>query len=215
MRLLVLTDIHDRPPVMERILDEALPCDLILLGGDITDFGTVGDSDRLVDQVQRRGVPVLAVAGNCDSAEIEQRLVDRGISLFRRGECREGVGLQGLSAMPPWRKMYQFTEQELAEHLRDGHARLAGAAKHVVLSHAPPYGCRADRTYLMRHVGSRALREFVDRYQPDLVLCGHIHEARGVDCIGSTQVVNCGPAASGSYAVVEVNESIEVELRHV
>jgi L-alanine-DL-glutamate epimerase-like enolase superfamily enzyme len=73
----------------------------------------------------------------------------------------------------------------------------------------------ADRTFLMRHVGSQALRAFVDAHQPDLVICGHIHEARGIDRIAATQVVNCGLAAAGSYAVVEVAASLAIELRKV
>jgi Icc-related predicted phosphoesterase len=213
MRLLALTDIHDKPESLGRILADAPPCDLILLGGDITNFGSVADAERLVGQVRQLGKPVLGVAGNCDSPQIEQRLVDLGISLFRRGEIRGGMGLQGLSAMPPWRRMYQFTEEELANHLREGHAAIAGADRHVVLSHAPPHGCKVDRTFLMRHVGSKALRAFVDEHQPDLVVCGHIHEARGVDRIGETRVVNCGPAAEGSYASVDLAEPLSIEIR--
>ena len=215
MRLLAVTDIHDKPEMLGRILADAPACDLVLLGGDITNFGSVADAKRLVGQVQDTGKPVLAVAGNCDSAQIEQRLIDLDISLFRRGEIRDGVGLQGLSAMPPWRQMYQFTEDELAEHLQEGLAAIDGADRHVVLSHPPPHRCKVDRTFLMRHVGSKALRAFVDAHQPDLVICGHIHEARGIDRIATTQIVNCGPASAGSYAVIELAESIDIELRKV
>jgi uncharacterized protein len=44
------------------------------------------------------------------------------------------------------------------------------------------------------------------------VLCGHIHESRGLDVIGRTQIVNPGPTAAGHYAVVDVNEEVTVHL---
>jgi Icc-related predicted phosphoesterase len=55
-------------------------------------------------------------------------------------------------------------------------------------------------------VGSSVIRTFIEREQPDLVLCGHIHESRGVDEIGETQIVNPGPVAEGHYAVVDVDD---------
>jgi len=214
VKLLAVTDLHDHRDAPGRILAAAPPVDIVLLGGDITNFGSPADAERLVRRVQAAGAPLLAVAGNCDSAEIEECLVGLGVSLFRRGEVRRGVGFHGLSAMPPWlRHMYQFPEDELAAHLAEGYAAIEGAQRHVVLSHTPPHGCKVDRTFLFRHVGSKALRTFVDEHQPDLVVCGHIHEARGVERIGRTLVVNCGSGAAGYYAVLELGQQITVDIR--
>ena len=206
MKLLTLTDLHGDPAALDSILDAAGPVDAILLGGDITHFGTPDDAQRLVRRAEEGGSPVWAVAGNCDSAAIEQRLIDLGVSLHGRGVVFKGLGLHGLGAMPPWhRGMYQYTEAELAEFLAAGHAQVAGAACRVLLSHCPPHGCGLDRTMLFRHVGSTALAEFIERTQPALVLTGHIHEARGIDELGRTIAVNCGAARSGYYVLAEVD----------
>jgi Icc-related predicted phosphoesterase len=61
-------------------------------------------------------------------------------------------------------------------------------------------------------VGSTVVRAFVEREQPQLVLCGHIHESRGTDEIGRTQIVNPGPVAAGHYAVVDVDVEVAVRL---
>jgi Icc-related predicted phosphoesterase len=214
MRLLGITDLHDNRAALERILAHAGPVDLILLGGDLTDFGQSKDAEQIVRRAQQSGAQVLAVAGNCDSAAIERRLVELGVSLFRQGVVLHGVGLQGLSAMPPWRgDMYQFTENELAQALEAGYQQIAGAGQHVVLSHPPPHATHVDRTFHGQNVGSTALREFIERVQPVLVLCGHIHEGRGTESIGRTLVVNCGAASAGSYALVEIGTTLAVELR--
>jgi uncharacterized protein len=214
MKILCLTDLHDQRAALARILAAAGPVDIVLLGGDITNFGSGADAERIVRASQASGAKVLAVAGNCDSAIIEQRLVDLGVSLYLRGVVIDGVGFHGLSGMPPWiRSMYHFTEPELAEALQTGLAQIAGAAKHVVLSHPPPLGQFVDRTRRGQHVGSSALRTFIDQTQPLLVFCGHIHEARGVEQIGRTTVVNCGPAAQGAYCLAQLDDELVVELR--
>lgn len=216
MRLLSITDLHDKRTALARILAQAGPVDAVLLGGDITNFGTPNDAERIVRQTEACGAKVWAVAGNCDSPAIEERLVSLGVSLFERGVLVDGVGFQGLSGMPPWHAhMYQFTEEALARSLDIGYAQLNGAKLHVVLSHPPPRAERIDYTQQGHHVGSTALRQFIDRVQPALVICGHIHEGRGIEQLGRTLVVNCGAAAAGFYALVEIGEPPTVELRQV
>ena len=63
------------------------------------------------------------------------------------------------------------------------------------------------------HVGSTAVREFIEEAQPDICLCGHIHESRAVDRIGRTVVVNPGALAGGGYVLVRSNAGqLSVEL---
>jgi Icc-related predicted phosphoesterase len=73
---------------------------------------------------------------------------------------------------------------------------LAGAEALYVL-HSPPRDTRCDMVRASTHVGSRAIRAFVERHQPPLVLSGHIHESPRIsssywDRIGRTIVVNPG-----------------------
>ena len=69
-------------------------------------------------------------------------------------------------------------------------------------------GFSALRNICGMNIGVRvALRE-----QPDVVLCGHIHESRAVDRIGPSQVANPGPVSAGHYALVEVGETVAVRL---
>ncbi len=214
MRLVCITDLHGRLSALERILADAGPAEAVLLGGDLTTFGSPGDAERIVAAAQRHTATVLAVAGNCDSAAIEERLGQMGVGFHGRGIVCEAVGIHGLSAIPPWKRgMYQLTEEELAAALQAGHAAIAGARQHVLLAHVPPRGLRADRTFFWKHAGSTAVREFIERTQPALVLCGHIHEGHGIESLGRTTVANCGYAGHGDYAVAELNgDSVQVTM---
>jgi uncharacterized protein len=219
MKFLCMTDLHNHGDVLNRIIDSIKPggdLDMVLLGGDITHFGTVEDVERLVSYAQKAGAPVFAVAGNCDSMEIERRLVELGVSLHGRGFVQNGVGIHGLSGIPPWMgNMYQFTEEELAHALQTGYAQVAEAQHHVLLAHVPPHGCKLDRTFYGQHVGSKSLREFIEETKPELVLCGHIHEGRGIDRLGPTTIVNCGAAKDGFYALAESGAEVKVAINHV
>ena len=62
------------------------------------------------------------------------------------------------------------------------------------------------------HAGSTAVRDFIDDEQPDLVICGHIHEGRGEDLLGKSKIVNCGPSRDGCYALIDVNQEIRISL---
>ena len=46
----------------------------------------------------------------------------------------------------------------------------------------------------LRPVGSKAVRDAIDRYQPLISLHGHIHESKGAVKIGKTLSINPGSA---------------------
>jgi len=84
----------------------------------------------------------------------------------------------------------------IAEAL-DELAALSPPADTLLVSHSPPRDTLCDVIASGEHVGSRALRSYVERHQPPLVLSGHIHESPRTsgayrDRIGDTAVVNPG-----------------------
>ncbi|MBN2581184.1 MAG: metallophosphoesterase family protein [Pirellulales bacterium] len=216
IKLLCISDIHGNEKVLEVILRTAGKSDAVLLGGDLTHFGCPDDAERIVRLVQNFNPNVYAVAGNCDSKAIERRLNELGVGIGGKGRLLGALGIHGLSGAPPWQPtMYEFSEAELGRFLEAGAQALNAAKLYVVLSHPPPRGCLLDRTFLWKHVGSTALRDFVAARQPELVVCGHIHESRGVEQLGRTTVVNCGPATRGYYALAEVDREVRVALHRV
>jgi Icc-related predicted phosphoesterase len=80
-------------------------------------------------------------------------------------------------------------------------AQGGSATETILVMHSPPRGTHCDQIATRAHVGSRALRAFIEVHQPPLVLCGHIHESPRVsgsyrDRIGRTVVVNPGQFGS-------------------
>jgi Icc-related predicted phosphoesterase len=82
---------------------------------------------------------------------------------------------------------YDLTEDEGRQLLADCPP---GA---VIVSHSPPHGA-VDESSAGQSLGSVALREAIERLNPALVVCGHIHDCSGQSAnIGNTPVVNAGP----------------------
>lgn len=76
-------------------------------------------------------------------------------------------------------------------------ARQCEPARTIFLLHSPPRDTLCDVVQSRQHVGSRAIRAFLEQHQPPLALSGHIHEspqASGAwrDRVGRTVVVNPG-----------------------
>lgn len=214
MRIVYVVDVHDRVEAVEQTLARTGPVDVLVVGGDITTAGSPDDAERAIERWQALVPMLLAVAGNMDSPAIDARLVELGVSIDGRGVVLDDVGIAGVSASPhtPLHTPHEVPDEELGQRAEAGLAGLAGCSVRILCPHAPPYGTSCDRIHSGSHVGSRSLRALVEREQPDLVLCGHIHESRGEDEIGRTRVVNPGPAFSGHHARVDIADADTVSV---
>lgn len=71
----------------------------------------------------------------------------------------------------------------------------------ILVCHQPPYGYLdkvnfpgVPEHWKGKHAGSKAILEYIKKYQPKYVFCGHIHEGKGKVKIGKTEVYNLGIA---------------------
>ena len=182
--------------------------DLVIITGDLTNFGHRRDAQQMLDLIRKRHTgPLLALPGNLDHRDVNHYLSETGLNLHGRGELVNGVGFFGLggSNQTPFHTPLEFSEEELARLLADGHQQVQTAALRILVSHVPPFGTQTDLLANGTHVGSPAVREFIERHQPDLCLCGHIHESRGEDRLGKTRILNPGMIKDGGWIGVNID----------
>jgi hypothetical protein len=179
--------------------------DVFVAAGDLTNFGPVAYAQALLADLS---VPTLAVPGNCDPRDLVPVLERLGVGLHGKKATLAGwtfVGIGGANPTP-FGTPFELEEGEIETMLR--RVMEPGA---ILVSHAPPRGF-VDTVRTGEHVGSASVRTIVDEFVPPLVLCGHIHEARGVARHGATTIVNPGAAAAGHRALVEIDGEIRVQL---
>ncbi len=205
MKIVALTDIHGAYKKAEEIIRKA-QADVVIIGGDLTTVGSVREAEEAVARFQSFTGSVLCIAGNMDLPAHDDLFVRLGVSINGRGVIIDGVGFFGVSAGPhsPLHTPYEISEEEISLRLAAGHAQVERCGVKILVPHAPPYGTKVDIVHAGFHVGSTAVREFIENEEPDVVVCGHIHEARGKDAIDKTVIVNCGAASQGHFANLEI-----------
>ena len=207
MKFLALSDLHCDYSHVKAIIDRAGNFDAVLIAGDITDFGP---DERALELLDMFTTPVLAVPGNCDNISLLKLLDERTISLHNShhnmGELTF-VGLGG-SNPTPFNTPFELSEKRIGEYIGTLLSRLNRSRMIILLSHAPPRNTM-DRVP-RGNVGSEALARFLGRF--DLIVCGHIHEARGSVRANGTLVVNPGQGSRGQGALITIEDRISVDF---
>lgn len=213
---IVVGDIHEDTGNFEKI-PELSGADGIIISGDLTNGGSVRDAQAVLDKILKTNLPVFAQIGNMDTAEIDTWLSERGCNIHGRTiELANDIAIFGIggSTITPMHTCSEFTEDEY-RHWLAHEWKTARDFKHkVLISHNPPKDTPCDAINDQLHVGSEAVREFIEEKQPDICICGHIHEGRAVTKIGATTVINPGTLADGGYVVLcQTGDRLEASLR--
>jgi len=199
MRIAATADLHFTPQAydhireqMGHVRDEA---DLLVLAGDLTNYGKPAEMESLLNALVRLRIPIVAVLGNHDyesgqEAELMRMMTAEGIKILDgTGYEREGVGFAGckgflggfgrgvLTAFGE-REVKAFVQAAIDETLKLERALslLRTEKREVVLHYAPvPHTVKGEPAEIFPYLGTSRLAEVVDRHGATLVLHGHAH----------------------------------------
>lgn len=210
-----MTDIHGAYETAGRIIAKEAGISAIIIGGDLTTNGSADEAKVALREFSKANFPIITVAGNMDPREIEETLSTNSISVNACGTMLDDVGIFGVSGSPftPMHTPNEISEEEISFRAHSGWKDVQAARIKIFVPHAPPHNTKLDKLRSGQHVGSTSVRKFVEQFQPDALICGHIHESRGVDVLEKTAMANCGPAANGFYAILTVGKTVSVELK--
>lgn len=217
LKILALADLHDRAEMLEPL--RSVAADLIAFCGDLHDGSSQETAWPTANALAGMGPPVLIVPGNMDHKDVAIKLwKDAGFimlhrSVFQHKDCGF-LGMGGMVARKPQRlgdsTRYYHHDEEVYQTLAGAFPKISNKKFKIIITHQPPRGAR-DTLYNGERSGSASLRRFVEEFQPDLLLCGHIHEDRGESCIGSTKIVNVGELRRGYASIIKLDDEIVVE----
>jgi Icc-related predicted phosphoesterase len=182
-------------PLFAKVAEAA---ELLLLAGDLTDYGLPDEARVLARELTSLRIPVVAVLGNHDyesskEQEVRQILTDAG-AIVLDGDATEvhGIGIAGVKgfgggfgqrALGPWGEtiIKQFVREAVDEALKLEAALARLRTTHMVaLLHYSPIQTTVDGEPLEIYpfLGSSRLEEPLNRYPVSLVVHGHAHRGQ-------------------------------------
>ena len=181
MKILAFGDLHGNYlKVLDYLNNNNL--DLIIITGDITNFGPAELGEEILNEISHGRSVIIKDIGIC--------------------------GFGG-SNPTPFNTPLEFEEIQIYEEARKVFEIVSKQRILLFITHAPPYGTKTDQLTSGDHVGSKSIRKIIEEFQPTLNICGHIHESKGVDKIGITQVINPGELSDGYGCLIHIDDFAE------
>lgn len=190
-RILAFSDMHLSRRCAADVRAASAEADIVIGAGDFCN-GRQGLAEAM-DLLWTIEDKAIYVPGNAERAE-ELRAATAATVLHGEAVERHGLTIFGLGyAVPvtPFGAWSCDMSEDEAGAMLDGMERAD-----LLVVHSPPKGV-ADATSAGLSVGSTAIRAAIERVQPRLALCGHIHDSWGqTGRIGATHVHNLGPTVT-------------------
>jgi Icc-related predicted phosphoesterase len=192
MHLLLFSDLHCSEQAARNIVEMSRKADVVVGAGD---FGTMRRGlQEVINVLAQIDRPTILVPGNSESyEELVEACESWPAAKVLHGSGMEVEGIEfwgvggGIPTTPFGSWSYDFSEDEARQLLADCPQRA------VLVSHSPPKGM-VDRSSSGQSLGSVAVLEAVERCNPVVVVCGHIHESWGrSETVADSPVVNAGP----------------------
>lgn len=192
MRIFGVGDVHGDRSLAERLAKQAEEehADLVILCGDLTWFDE--EPKGIIGPFLERKKKVLFIPGNHDSFVTSEMLTKiypiKNIHGYSVKYDDVGIFACGKANIG----MEHLQEDEIEEVLGKAHGHIAYLKKKLMITHVHPSGTMMEKmTSFFK--GSSGVRRAIEKFQPDIALCSHVHEAEGIEeRIGETRVINVG-----------------------
>lgn len=227
IHILTVSDWRSQPiDDLYTILEDIEPTPDILLyaGDDLSRFKHADtDTDHLADLARlTKHQQVLYVRGNDDfpSPTGPQFNTEYTHDLHRESYTHENLVFLGQEGSTQGPGLITYTEDEVQRHLTEQRTACDDRIP-ILVTHTPPFGILdIGKRFGQQHIGSKAVRTFIDDLHPPLTICGHCHQFGGrAETLEYGTVINIashdGPDDPGRYALITLdtsNESIEYEF---
>ncbi len=187
-KILAAGDFHGDSSVSKKLAEKAEKenVDLVVLTGDIT--GLI-ETENLIKPFLQKNKKVVFVPGNWDTTEATETLSRLyGIKNVGKHYVKyDNVGIFGIGN-ENWQ--LNLNEERVFKRLSKDFDYIKDLEKKIMVSHMHAAKTKSEFSGIP---GSRAVRKAIEKFQPDLFISGHIHEAEGLqEKIGKTKIISVG-----------------------
>ncbi|HEX9443356.1 MAG TPA: metallophosphoesterase [Candidatus Binatia bacterium] len=182
-------------PIFAEVAESA---DILLLCGDLVDYGLPEETEVLAKELAIVKIPILAVFGNHEyesgkEEEVQRILAGVGVNILDGTACEVlGIGFAGVkgfaggfgqASLQPWGEpaIKKFVQESISEALKleSALAKLRTPHRIALLHYAPIQATvEGEPPPIYPFLGSSRLEEPLNRYPVTAVFHGHAHHGR-------------------------------------
>ena len=164
--------------------------DLVVLCGDLTHADQ--STENLIGPFKKLHEKVLIIPGNHEPNATVDFLAEaydiknlHGYSVKYKDVGIFGAGGANIG-------LHQLEEGEIYDLLKKGFGKIKYLDKKIMVTHVHPSGTKMEK-FTKFFPGSSGVKRAIEKFQPDILFCSHVHEAEGIEeKIGKTKVINVG-----------------------
>ena len=188
-KILAVGDLHGDERIVKKLVKQAEDenVDLVILAGDIT-FAE-RPIKNVIGPFVKAKKQVLLIPGNHESVatiDIFAEVYDNTQSIHGYTFVKGNVGIFGAGGADFG--INQVTDNEIYALLKKGNETVKNLEKKIMVTHIHPRGTKSEFSGFK---GSEAVRKAIEKFQPDVAIFAHIHEAAGTEeMIGKTRTIN-------------------------
>jgi len=235
LRVAAIGDLHvqesDTAPYRELFSEISQAADVLVLCGDLTNFGKTTEAEILAEDIRTCSIPVIGVLGNHDfecgqPEKVAEILHDAGMTVLDEQAIEiRGVGFAGVKGFmggygrgelapfgEPVAKAFVDEAMNEARKLENGLRSLRTERSVAVLHYSPTEETlEGEPAAIHQYLGSQRLADAIDRFDHvKAVVHGHAHHGRYEGRTpGGTPVFNVAqfvlkPLFGKRYAILEI-----------
>ena len=181
--------------------------DVLLHAGDFTNSGNIQEISFFNEWLKKLDYKhKIVIPGNHEllfetDYFMASSILTEAIVLNQTSVMLDGIKIYGEPRQP---RFFDWAFNVDRDRLADVWT-LAPEDADVVLTHGPPYRCGDFSEYQQENVGCYHQRAWIEKNQPKLVVCGHIHPGYGKYKIGNTDVINAAIMPNNDPIIYDID----------
>jgi len=192
LKILAAGDIHGDTSLAEKLAEKAKKekVDLVILCGDLT--LAESSTENIIGPFKKRNEKVLLIPGNHETVATADFLSELyGVKNIHGYSVKyKDVGIFGAGGANIG--LFRLDEKEIYDLLKKGFDKIKYLKKKIMVTHVHPEGTKMEK-FTKFFPGSSGIKRAINKFQPDILLCSHVHEAEGIEeKVGKTKVINVG-----------------------
>ncbi|MEN7982677.1 MAG: metallophosphoesterase [Nanoarchaeota archaeon] len=191
-KILAIGDIHGDTGLVKKLAKKAKEenVDLVILAGDLTLLEK--STKNLIGPFIKAKKEVLLIPGNHETLATTNFLAELypgTTNIHGYAIKKDDIGIFG-AGYDPVTGPFWVKDETIFETLKKGHKAIKDSKKKIMVTHAHHHGSKAE---FSGFPGSKAVTKAINKFNPDVLISAHIHEAGGVEeQIGKTKVIHVG-----------------------